>query len=87
MIAIRLNPCIIFSKAGLHLGTDGIPLSRLAAAEVYEEDVCVPHHGCAGPYFVHRLFFGDECAGASPQDSLSARRSLAPIRIYLLIYS
>jgi len=49
MIAIRLNPCIIFSKAGLHFGTDGIPLSRLAAAEVYEEDVCVPHHGCAGP--------------------------------------
>jgi hypothetical protein len=49
MIAIRLNPCVIFCKADLHFETDGIPLSRLAAAEVYEEDVCVRYHGFAGP--------------------------------------
>src|SRR6266566_9240447 len=34
MIAIRFNPWVIFCKAGLHFETDGISLSRLAAAEV-----------------------------------------------------
>jgi len=32
MLAIRLNPWVIFCKAGLHFEADGIPLSRLAAA-------------------------------------------------------
>jgi hypothetical protein len=31
MIAIRLNPCVIFCKAGLHFETDGIPVNRGAA--------------------------------------------------------
>ncbi len=40
-----------FCKAALHFEADGIPLRRLAAAEVSEEDVCVRHH-CSAAYFV-----------------------------------